>query len=211
MLLYVSDLYSFTQQEYESVFSLLSEERRQAIARMRIDNDKKRSLLGEALARKGISALCGIEENGILFARDERGKPYCSNANMFFSISHSKERVICAVGEGPLGADIEKIRFVEPRILRACCKESDFEYILGNMGKLPDSFTPEQAARFFSLWTAKEAYCKYTGVGVSGMKSISLKDISHNCKSITDCGFIASVYSENPNFELKTIDLRRGK
>ena len=205
MLLYTASLDSFGQEEYEKYYALADETRRRDIDRKRIENDKRRSLLGDALARRGISELLCIDERDIIFARGENGKPYCQNAEVSFSISHSKERVICAVGFGGLGADTEKIRYTEPRVMRACCADTDFAYILGGEGEA-ESFTENQLKRFFYLWTAKEAYCKHIGIGVTGMKSISLSQIIDNCRFFENGGYITAVYSADRDFEIEIRD-----
>ncbi|MBO5786118.1 MAG: 4'-phosphopantetheinyl transferase superfamily protein [Clostridia bacterium] len=205
MLLYIASLDSFGQEEYEKYYALADETRRRDIDRKRIENDKRRSLLGDALARRGISELLCIDERDIIFARTENGKPYCENAEVFFSVSHSKERVVCAVGFCGLGVDTEKIRYTEPRVMRACCIDGDFEYILGGEGE-SESLTDSQLKRFFCLWTAKEAYCKHIGVGVTGMKSISLSQIIDNCRFFENGEYITAVYSADVDFEIEIRD-----
>ncbi len=208
MILYLAELKDLTERDYEKFLAMMSDSRRDALLRMRIENDKKRTVLGEMLARRAISEQTGLGIDKISIIRAENGKPYCENADIHFSISHSKERVVCAVSEQPLGVDTEKIRFTEPRVTRACCVGSDFGYIFES-SELPNAFSDEQLERFFTLWTAKEAYCKFTGVGVSGMQSRSLAEIMPNCKIFKDNGFVTAVYSPKTDCELKITDLRR--
>lgn len=207
--LFLADIKDLTAEDYEKYLALMSDSRRNALLRMRVEENRKSSLLGEILARRAISAQTGMEIDKISIIRAENGKPYCENADIHFSISHSKGRVICAASKAELGADTEKIRFAEPRITRACCVGSDFSYIFGESDREAEKFTPEQLARFFILWTAKEAYCKYTSVGVTGMSHFTLDEIMPNCKIIKDNGFVTAVYSENPDCGLKITDLRR--
>ncbi len=209
MILYLAELKDLTENDYEKFLALMSDSRRDALLRMRIENDRKRTVLGEMLARRAISEQTGLEIDKISILRAENGKPYCENADIHFSISHSKERVVCAVSEQPLGVDTEKIRFTEPRITRACCVGSDFSYIFGNSDQDVQTLNDEQLERFFTLWTAKEAYCKYTSVGVTGMKHITLADIMPYCKIIKDNGFVTAIYSPKNDYELKITDLRR--
>ena len=202
MLLYTASLSDFSEEDYNKYHSLQSVERKSAIAAKSIENDRRRSVLGEALARKGISEICGIDERDILFSRYENQKPYCTNAQVFFSISHSKDRVICAVSRYEVGADTEQIRFTEPRVMRACCADTDFEYILGGRD-IPNEFTPDQLKRFFMLWTAKEAYCKYVGIGVTGMKRITLAEIEKSTIIFESDGYVTAVYSPKNDLSLE--------
>lgn len=210
MKIYKSALANLSERDFEKYLALMSDSRRNAVLRMRLENDRKRTVLGEMLARRAISEQSGIEEDTIIIHRAENGKPYCENASVCFSISHSKEYVVCAAGHYPIGADIEKIRFTEPRVAKMCCIESDFNYIFGT-NELPNAFDAEQLERFFTLWTAKEAYCKFTGVGVSGMRSRSLSQIMPSCKIYKTNDYITAVYCENGNFPSQITELGEGE
>ena len=91
-------------------------------------------------------------------AADELGKPYILDTDVQFNLSHSGDMVMCAVCEGPVGTDIEKMRPVSrrvpPRIMSA-----EEKRIYDKSG--------DKDAMFFAVWTLKEAYIKYTGRGLS--------------------------------------------
>ncbi len=209
--LFLADIKDLTDEDYEKYFALMSDSRRNALLRMRVEENRKSTLLGEILARKAISAQTGMSIEEISIIRAENGKPYCENADIHFSISHSYGRVICAVSKENLGADIERLHFAEPHITRFCCIGSDFDYIFGEEDREAEEFTPEQLVRFYVLWTAKEAYCKYTAVGVTGMSHFTLAEIMPFCKIIKDNGFVTAIYSPSPDFEVTVTDLRRRK
>lgn len=90
--------------------------------------------------------------------RTAQGKPYfLSLPHLHFNISHSKNLMLCAVSQKPVGVDIEDIR---PR------RDSLPEYALS-----PAEFAEYQKLggdwpAFYILWTRKEAWCKYTGQGL---------------------------------------------
>jgi len=195
MKLYIAKTEDFTEREYEKYYAMMSPERKRSTDRLRFENARKQSILGESLARKGICELSGIDEDDICFARSENGKPYAVNSDIHFSISHSNEYVVCAVSKDEIGVDIEKIRKVESRITNIACTESDKEYIFGGAEK--DTLDNEMIKRFFEVWTAKEAYLKYLGIGISGLKTISFSDIKPFCKKIEENGYIITLYSKN--------------
>lgn len=195
MEIYIKAIYDFSEAEYEKYFEIMSEERKAAVLRLRFDGDRKRSVLGEALARQGISAKCGILEEDILFGREEYGKPFCKNADIHFSISHSKEAVVCAISDKKIGVDIEKIRNMETRITRISCTEQDLEYVFGT-SVIPESFDDESLQRFFRLWTAKEAYFKYCGTGIVKLKDVSYKDIENFCQTHIHSEYIITIYED---------------
>ena len=91
---------------------------------------------------------------------DGRGKP--SHPRLFLSLAHGGGLAVLAVGESPLGCDVEKIAGVR-------------EGVLGRFTREERSLVAAAAARgegvraraFYALWTGKESYCKMTGEGLS--------------------------------------------
>lgn len=164
---------------------------------MRNENDRRRSVLGERLARKGISSVTGADEAALIFERTEKGKPYCVNAKAFFSISHSKDMVACVIDKHEIGTDIEKTRPIEMRITRISCTDTDKSYIFGNGDTDAEGITPdaERLKRFFTLWTAKEAYFKFLGTGIECLKTVSYCDIARFCTTFEIGEYILTVYS----------------
>ncbi len=201
MKIYYKRLSNFTAEEYDRCFSMMDESRKTAVNRMRIENDRRRSVLGESLARLGISELLNCSEEEIAFTRTEKGKPLCVNGDAFFNVSHCGDIVICAVDGQNVGIDIEKIRDVEMRITRIACTDFDREYIFGEKEPNLDEITPndEILKKLFTVWTAKEAYFKFVGIGIIGLRTVSYKDIKRNCKTFCENGFMLSIYSENEN------------
>lgn len=198
MKLYIASLDDFSDQEYRKYYKLASEERKKSIDRMKIENDKRRSILGEMLARKGISEIRGLPEEEIEFARTEKGKPFCKNSDIFFSISHSKDCVACAIDEKNIGIDVEYIRPVEMRVTRIACTDSDRKYIFGRSDIDTEKIEPtdEILKRFFTVWTAKEAYFKFLGTGIEGLRTVSYSDLVPNLETIYKNGSIIAVYKE---------------
>ncbi|MDO4515942.1 MAG: 4'-phosphopantetheinyl transferase superfamily protein [Bacillota bacterium] len=92
-------------------------------------------------------------------ARTAAGKPYFpSLPALNFNISHTGGYVLCALSCRPVGVDIETIR---PR------RESLPRYALS-----PREYADYEALgadwpAFYTLWTRKEAWCKYTGQGLA--------------------------------------------
>lgn len=87
--------------------------------------------------------------------RTDKGKPY-TDGDVFFSVSHSGEHLVCLVSEKPVGVDIQSERRADvTKISRRYFTQEECRYVdeTGSEG-------------FFLLWTRKEAYCKYTGRGL---------------------------------------------
>lgn len=109
-------------------------------------------------------------------ARRPRGKPYFPAAGcIHFNLSHSGSLVLCAVGDGEVGVDIEEIRPRRDNLPKAVLTNSEYE------AYLREGSTWEA---FYTLWTRKEAWCKYTGRGIPAHPArLSIPDTPflHSC------------------------------
>ena len=111
------------------------------------------SLLYVAVRRIGMSALPHIE-------KDNNGKPaFPDFPEVYFSLSHSRGHVLCALGSSPVGCDIECRRVL----------------VKGTEEKLM-SQSEKKDFDFFELWTLRESFYKLTGRG-------SLRDIRFSVKN----------------------------
>lgn len=81
-----------------------------------------------------------------------RGKPYLPGGPEF-SISHSRGVIGCAVGGGPVGLDIERVRAFTPGMIKKICTPGEL------------LLTGEDDSLLTQLWTCKESYMKLTGLG----------------------------------------------
>lgn len=90
----------------------------------------------------------------------EDGKPYLvAEPGIHFNLSHSGQWAVCALGNCPVGIDIEKCEPGRRDIASRFFHRDEVRYL--------DSLRP--AARddaFFSLWTLKESFVKTTGRGL---------------------------------------------
>lgn len=109
------------------------------------------------------------EEYGICnpphFAIAEHGKPsLAEHPHIHFNLSHCREAVICALGDEPVGVDIECERNITPSLIRYTMNEEEIRQI---------EQSDDSALTFLKLWTAKEAVFKLTGSGITD----NIKDI----------------------------------
>lgn len=156
--------------DYARVYVLLTEEKRKRIDRFRFEDDKRRSLAGEKLARRAVAAWCGVPEETVAFDSGPNGKPFARGLAAEFSVSHSDALVVCAVDDAPIGIDVERVRPIDLAIARRVCTEEELAHLFGR-APLPSDFTrtgdPALLDRFFTLWTRKEAAAKRSGAGLA--------------------------------------------
>lgn len=89
------------------------------------------------------------------------------------NISHSGDMVVCAVDDRPVGIDIEQIRPIDLTVAKRICSVEELLYLFGHRPTEQDfTYTTdtEILARFFEIWTAKEAYGKCLGSGIGDIK-----------------------------------------
>ena len=164
------DIRDLSEAEYRKWFSLMNEEKQKKVNRFHFEDDKKRTVAGEMLARKAIAEWCSISAEEIVFGKKKNEKPFAENLAVEFNISHSGNIVVCAVANNPIGIDIEQVRPIELKIAKRIYTEDELCYLFG-FAPSEDDFNvspdDEMLIRFFELWTAKEAYLKYTGTGIT--------------------------------------------
>ena len=169
MKFYQYNLRDLSDENYIHYYSLMSEEKKRRVNRFRFEDDKKRTVVGEMLARKAISEWCGTAEESIVFEIAEYGKPYAKDLNVEFNISHSADMVVCVVDDNPVGVDIEKIRPVDLNTAKRIFNDEEVHYIFECIPDTEDYnhyLNDTVLQRFFELWTKKEAYGKLLGVGL---------------------------------------------
>ncbi len=126
-----------------------------------IKNDKKRRqfILGKFLLREAVIdnslSLCMLKSIEL----NEFGKPYFTDSNIHFNISHSSDLVVCAISKDMIvGIDIEERRVINIGYFHSCFSRKELEEIYES---------GDIYSGFFRYWTIKESILKATGTGLS--------------------------------------------
>lgn len=122
--------------------------------------------LGLQLLQKGLEHFYHISltlpEIESYLLRKKNGKPYLKDyPEIFFNISHCPGLVVCAFHSRPIGADCELPDRFAPILLEKILSSSEQE--LFHMYRIDPR---QEEEYFFRFWTLKEAYVKYSGIGV---------------------------------------------
>lgn len=128
------------------------------------------------------------------------GKPFLpARPEFHYSISHSGEWVVCAVGAVPLGVDIQVERPMRPAVFRALSAAEQAE--------LDGLAERERLSDFFDVWCLKEAYSKAIGLGLQARfrdfsvrrkASISVPGFSVALPPFLDCRYHLGVCVQAP-------------
>ena len=150
---------------------------------LRLFFTEKESLPGGEAARlllsRAWSAVCEGEMPEI--SKTPAGKPFFpARPDVYFSISHTKTHVLAAIGNSPVGADIETCRPLRPGIWHHVGSEAEL-YEFG----------------FFPLWTLKESYIKLFGEAAP-MRQLRFERSCGIIKTPHDCVF-ARLYDNADN------------
>ncbi len=164
-------LSALSEKDFERGYSMMNEDRKRRVDRLRFADDRKRTVCGEFLARRMIAGQCQIASEKVIIDVTDRGKPFARDLPVEFSISHSGEYVLCAISDSPVGADIERIRSVKERLVRRVCTADEWNFV-----SQPGISEQEKTERFFRVWTAKEAYFKCLGTGITDLNKVCTVD-----------------------------------
>lgn len=113
------------------------------------------------LLRLLLSEYTGEPAARIRLAYLDKGKPYLSEHDLYFSLSHSHGRWIAAfTGSGRIGADLE------PLMPRSGLDSMIRTYFHKEIRELTEQMEPERKLyHFYKHWTQMEAFVKLHGMG----------------------------------------------
>jgi len=143
------------QRHTAALISVVSPERAERAARYHFVADRMLSLVAGALITGCVGRAVGPGV-ALTFTRGPHGKPQCPQLaalGMDFNVSHTRGWVVCAVGRGSIGVDVQWTREVAPADLAAYLH--------------PDELTDPALSDLLTLWTVREAYVKQLGRGMS--------------------------------------------
>lgn len=130
-------------------------ERRSKVDEFYFDKDKRLSLGAWTILSYALDE-AGCDPRDIVCG--EYGKPGLKGSDVQFNISHSGERVLCSVSDGPVGCDVEAIAQIDLKIAENYFFDTEYEQIMECSGD-------DRYWMFFRYWTLKESFMKAVGLG----------------------------------------------
>lgn len=157
MYLLRDDIASLDEQQTERLLLALPEWRREVALRYKHLAGRRESATAYLLLLETLQQLYGINE-APHFVIGPHGKPSLLEfPHIHFNTSHCHKAVICAVGDAPVGVDIEGRRSI---------RDSLVDYTMNAAEKERIARAEDPEMEFLKLWTAKEAVVKLSGEGI---------------------------------------------
>ncbi|MBO4489483.1 MAG: 4'-phosphopantetheinyl transferase superfamily protein [Bacteroidales bacterium] len=171
--------------DIESALAEVSPQRRERVLRLRSDKNKRRSLAVYLLLKEGLQQEYGIIDNPV-FEFSPEGKPALAGyPDIFFSLSHAGNVALCAIGQQPVGADVEVLRNIRPELISYTMNEAEQAWIHAQ---------PEVPMAFLHLWTRKEAVLKLTGSGLrSDMTTVLSDEKQYRIETVLQKDYVYSI------------------
>ncbi|MDD2797282.1 MAG: 4'-phosphopantetheinyl transferase superfamily protein [Bacteroidales bacterium] len=131
----------------------------------------------------------------VVFQTSESGKPYLENREFKFNISHTGSGFLIAISRQSIGVDLEEKLFSDHSDALDFAF-SDEEKRFCKNGEMNQN-------RFYTVWTAKEAYCKALGIGLTdNLRELNV--VGKHANSILKSGFSCGTFF-CPNGEIASV------
>jgi 4'-phosphopantetheinyl transferase len=151
-------------QHADSLCELLSPEEQERAMRFKFPTHRNQFVISRALLRKALARCLRMEANEIHFRTTANGKPeLVESRDVHFNLSHSEGVTLFAIARRrQLGVDVERIRqdTNATELAERFFSPPEVQWLRSQ----PDA---QKIPSFFACWTAKEAYIKAQGEGMS--------------------------------------------
>lgn len=134
--------------------------------RFRLPGDRQRYRVMRTVLRMILGKTLACDPREIVFGYTPTGKPYLRDPadSLAFNVSHSGDYGLVGIFlDGLIGVDLEQMQVNAnvQKLAQRFFASAESEVILAH-------FAPQQQQLFYRYWTAKEAFLKATGLGISG-------------------------------------------
>jgi 4'-phosphopantetheinyl transferase len=152
------------EKQADSLLALLDPGEQERAARFKFPPPRNQYVISRALLRQALGRYLGIEAREIRFRTTANGKPeLAEESNLRFNLSHSEGVTVFAlVRYRQVGVDVERIR-PDTNALELAERFFSPQEVEWLRSQPPSEHVPS----FYSCWTAKEAYIKAHGEGLS--------------------------------------------
>lgn len=153
-----------TEELMDSYQNRIDSQRYEKVMRIQAPEARVRSLLGGFLLQSAVKEAFQSEKEvlSLPLKYGSQGKPYLAeHPNLYFNLSHSGRVVVCALCDEEIGVDVQEYRKVKERVAERFFTGQEKEQL-----RALKADTEEYEKLFFRLWSVKESYIKFTGLGM---------------------------------------------
>jgi phosphopantetheine--protein transferase-like protein len=157
---YQADLSCIPAQWLAGFYQSLSIEERARECRFFKKEDRVNYVITYGILRLILSHHCQLPPKEIQIHRSDFGKPYVTNKNIHFNLSHAKALLVIAIAHHEVGIDVEYVdaKFEFQQVVKLVLTQAEQRV-------LAHAPMDKQQEKFFEYWTAKEAVLKLLGTG----------------------------------------------
>ena len=165
--LYAMNVTPLLDGSWEAMMPQLSHWRQKKVMSLRHGADRARSAAAGWLLDYALTQ-AGLPKAQRAIQLQPGGKPVLAQGGLHFSLSHAGPWAVCALADTPVGVDVEL-----PRCTMATARRFFAPAEVAQVEALPEQARPDALLR---LWTAKEAFTKALGQGLSlGLSSFEVR------------------------------------
>ena len=170
MIYRIIDITEVSEAKLKETFDNMEKNRKERCLRYKSDEDKRRMLAGEYLAKSLAEEFLSVRKEEITLVNLGSGQPVIlmKDKKLCASISHSGNFAAAAVSDTAVGIDIEEMRDVPEGVVRRAFVDEEADYV--NSAETEE----EKKQRFLQIWTAKEAYLKLKGTGLRDIEKVQV-------------------------------------
>ena len=145
---------------FEKLYRMLPAHRREKIDRSRFEKNKRLCMSAWLVLMYALEEE-GVDNQNIRLSYGKYGKPYLTDyPDLFFNLSHSGNRVMCAVSDREVGCDVQQIKTYDRKLAERFFCPEECQHIAA-------AGAEERDVLFFRYWTLKESFIKNLGRGLS--------------------------------------------
>ena len=150
---------------------LLNDEERKKASTFGRQDLQQKYIKTRGIVRKILASYLNAAPQKIKIKTGEYGKPFVSNAEVFFNLSHTGNKFVIAVSNcTEVGVDIEQCKYRKSLsvLVEKCFSNTEITF----WNALPEE---EKTQMFFHFWVRKEAFVKAVGRGIGvGLNQCSI-------------------------------------
>ena len=158
-----------TDEAVREMLPLVSEQRRQQALRYSHTFGRFCCLKSYLMLLELLSAVYPeLDTSKPEFGYTAQGKPFLlARPDIHFSISHTKNAILVAISDAPIGVDIETFRSPSAALIARTMKATEQADIAASAAATLEPPATREAL-FSAIWTRKEAVLKLRGTGIEG-------------------------------------------